>query len=140
MSENNLYSLLENDSIDYKIKAISEITDSNSLHFLASIFNWDDDLRIIESIINNNNCSLGTALMVFELGGGYDKYLSDYSNNFNDFHPSFLPKLEERIDKNDFNNNSIEYVPNLSKVMQYKIKKINPGINSVFISGTNIKM
>lgn len=142
MDEKQLYKLLENSNIEYNIKNISKISDSKQLHFLAKNFNWDDDLKFIESIINNRNCALGTALMIFELAGGYDKYYSGEGNRHSGIDivgVPFLKELEERINNNDFKNNTIEYTPDLSRVVKYKIMKQNPNINPIFIEGTKCK-
>jgi len=35
------------------------------LHYLASIFNWDDDKDVLEWIVNNPLCDKGTAFLIF---------------------------------------------------------------------------
>jgi len=42
-----------------------KLKSSKELHYLASIFNWDDDKDILEWIINSPLCDRGTALLIF---------------------------------------------------------------------------
>jgi len=42
-----------------------KLTSSKDLHYLASIFNWDDDKDVLEWIINSPLCDKGTALLIF---------------------------------------------------------------------------
>ena len=42
-----------------------KLKSSKELHYLASIFNWDDELDVLEWIINSPLCDKGTALLIF---------------------------------------------------------------------------
>ncbi len=42
-----------------------KLKSAKELHYLASIFNWDDDTEVLEWIINSPLCDKGTALLIF---------------------------------------------------------------------------
>lgn len=119
------------------IDCINKIVDNRKLHDIATNYNWDDGLEVPKCILNNENCDLGTALMLFELAGGYDEYFCHIhsSNNSSSDIQKFISNLKNKIENRDFKNQSINYIPNLTKTMQYKIKKIDPNIDIIFIEG-----
>ena len=41
------------------------------MHIIAANYNWDNGFEIPYNIINNKNCDLGTALMIFYDADGY---------------------------------------------------------------------
>lgn len=57
--------MLYSEDIKETIDKIEDITDSELLHIIAGNYNWDNGFEIPHSIINNENCDLGTALMIF---------------------------------------------------------------------------
>lgn len=135
---NEIKKIEETFDIKLPLDYINKTTDNRKLHDIAIDYNWDDGLEVPNCILNNENCDLGTALMLFELAGGYDEYFCDIHGDKNylphDMH-NFILNLKSRIENRDFKNQSINYIPNLTKTMQYKIKKIDPNIDNIFIEG-----
>jgi hypothetical protein len=90
---------------------------------------------------------MSTALLLFENSAGYDFFqmgcgidgvlnastFSDYETEWVDF----VKEIYNRIIKNDFIAGQTEYKPEVSKskVQIYKLKKVNPEISEIFISG-----
>ena len=66
-----VYELLYSEDKDYTVSEIKGITNSELLHIIAGNYNWDNGFEIPYSIINNENCDLGTALMIFYDADGY---------------------------------------------------------------------
>ena len=66
-----VYKLLYSEDKDYTVSEIKGITNSELLHIIAGNYNWDNGFEIPYSIINNENCDLGTALMIFYYADGY---------------------------------------------------------------------
>lgn len=132
-----IYKLLynEKDTID----EIKSLTDSELLHVIAGNYNWDNGFEIPYNIINNKNCDLGTALMIFYDADGYsvlenreelkDINLKEWTN--------FILEVEKKILNNEFKENHIKFIPPLTKVQMYKLKKSNPNIAKVFIEETD---
>lgn len=130
-----LYSKNRKDTID----EIKSITDFKLLHIIAGNYNWDNGFEIPYSIINNKNCDLGTALMIFYDADGYralenkeelkNPNLKEWTN--------FILKIREKITNNEFKVNHIKFIPPLTKVQIFKLKKNNPSITKVFIEETD---
>ncbi|NLP27528.1 MAG: DUF4274 domain-containing protein [Clostridia bacterium] len=130
-----LYSKNRKDTID----EIKSITDFTLLHIIAGNYNWDNGFEIPYSIINNKNCDLGTALMIFYDADGYralenkeelkNPNLKEWAN--------FISKIGEKIINNEFKVNHIKFIPPLTKVQIFKLKKNNPSITKVFIEETD---
>lgn len=130
-----LYSENKQDTID----EIKSITDSELLHIIAGNYNWDNGFEIPYNIINNKNCDLGTALMIFYDADGYRalENKEELKNpNLKEW-ASFISEIEEHILKNEFKVNHIKFIPPLTKVQIFKLKKNNPNITKVFIEETD---
>ncbi len=112
------------------------IDDPLVLHVVAANYNWDNGFGIPNVIIENKNCDLGTALMLFYLADGY-RMLESYSEflaSSNVEWKSFLLNLYNRIEKKDFNSQKLSYNNELSKVQVFKLKKSNPNIPNIFLN------
>jgi hypothetical protein len=48
-----------------KREHFDKLTTSRELHYLASIYNWDDGTEVLEWVINSPLCDKGTALLIF---------------------------------------------------------------------------
>lgn len=130
-----VYNLLHSENKKDTIDEIKGITDSELLHIIAGNYNCDNGFEILYSIINNKNCDLGTALMVFYDADGYralenrkelkNPNLKEWAN--------FISEIEELILNNQFKVNHIKFIPLLTKVQIFKLKKNNPNMAKVFI-------
>ena len=142
--------LLYSEEIDEseRIAEIKKINDSKLLFMFVSDYNWDDGFKIPFEIINNPNCDMSTALLLFELSCGYEFFeiglgyrtinQEEYLNVFFDSELiKFVLETYSRIVKNDFKTAQTEYIPELakSKVQIYKLKKIFTEIPEIFING-----
>lgn len=127
--------LLNNENTKEIIKEINAIQDSEILHMFAGNYNWDNGFDIPYSIINNKNCDLGTALMIFYDADGY-RVLENrdelVTTNLKEW-AIFMQSLEKKILEKKFTKNIIKFVPPLTKVQIFKLKKNNPKINDIFI-------
>lgn len=127
--------MLYSEDIKETIDKIEDITDSELLHIIAGNYNWDNGFEIPHSIINNENCDLGTALMIFYDAGGYgilenrEELISPSLGEWADF----IYEIEGKILNNKFKVNNIKFIPPLTKVQIYKLKKSNPNMNKAFI-------
>ena len=138
MSDSNrkyISELLYSDSKKYIINEIEGISDSKLLHIFASNYNWDNGFDIPYSVINNENCDLGTALMIFYRADGY-RVLEDRDElknpNLRQW-ADFIIEIEKRILNNEFNHNTFKFSPPLTKVQIFKLRKSNSDVDRVFI-------
>lgn len=130
-----VHKLLYSENKENAISEIKGISDSELLHVIAGNYNWDNGFEIPYSIINNRNCDLGTALMIFYDADGYRVLENnDELNNPNlKQWPNFILEIKERILNNKFQCNRIKFIPPLTKVQILKLKKNNPNVDKVFL-------
>lgn len=127
--------MLYSENTKETIDEIKGITDSELLHIIAGNYNWDNGFEIPYSIINNKKGDLGTALMIFYDADGYrvlenreelkNPNLKEWAN--------FILQIEDKILNNQFKVNNIKFIPPLTKVQIFRLKKNNPNISKVFI-------
>jgi len=106
-------------------KIIEQTADPQLLYVLMYNYNWDDGFETPEKAIENKCCELSTALMIFYMAGGVE-YLFD--KNEEEYDPedkwySFISRLYENIMKRKYTEGDILFVPELSKVEMFKLKK-----------------
>ena len=131
-----LSDLLYEESTDKLIDFIRQTKDSMVLHTIAFNYNWDDGFDVPRSIVENEFCDLGTALMIFSDADGYSFLIEGNNSLFSDEQLKFISDLKLKIEKRDFQNSSFLYVPELSRIMLFKIKKNCPDLDTIFINGT----
>ena len=86
------------------------------LHFLAYIYNWDDDIIVLKWILESEHCSRATANLIFwrSLPSYFeDSDFSDPSTCPEFCEPGFslVPLVLERYKKNDFSPIEIAFNP-----------------------------
>lgn len=137
-----VYSLLYSGDKENTIKEVNEISDCKLIHVTAGNYNWDNGFEIPYSIFINENCDLGTALKMFYDADGYRLLENkDELNNPNLVQwANFISGLFERILNNSFKSKDIKFIPPLSKVQIFKLKKSNPYIAKIFIEESDGKI
>ncbi|MED0961082.1 DUF4274 domain-containing protein [Bacillus paramycoides] len=117
------------------MKQIRNMNDPNVLHCFAANYNWDNGFDIPTAILENENCDLGTGLLMFYYSDGY--YLLEKSEDFfcfqSDEWKTFILTLRNKIINLDFNNQDISFDPELTKIQMFKLRKTNPNIPDVLI-------
>ncbi|KHD35380.1 hypothetical protein NL50_13800 [Clostridium acetobutylicum] len=136
------YKLLYSENKENTINEIKEISDTELLHIIAGNYNWDNGFEIPYSIVNNKKCDLGTALMIFYDADGYrvlenrDELKNPNLKQWADF----ISEIEEKILNNKFQSSAIKFIPPLTKVQVFKLKKNNPNIDKVFLEESGSEM
>lgn len=126
--------LYEEDSDKIK-REIERIDNSIYLHIFAGNYNLNNGFEIPKSIINNESCDLGTALMLFYNADGY-RMLEDekgFTTSNLDKWKVFLTTLYNKITNKQFKQQNIAFNPPLTKVQIFKLKKKTPNIPSIFL-------
>ncbi|MBL1230949.1 DUF4274 domain-containing protein [Enterococcus sp. BWB1-3] len=122
-----------------KLKIIKEISNPEVLYSFMYNYNWNDGFVVPKEVLNNKNCDLGTALLIFYLADGY-RLLEDresYNNaNLSEW-GTFIKNLFDKIQSESFKKSKLAYTPELTKVQKYKLRKSNPDISPVFIEGVD---
>ena len=138
MSEINLESisdLLNNADMGNIAKVIETISNPKILHIIAYNYNWDNGFQVPSEVIKNENCDLGTALMIFYNADGYRLLVDDaeVSSSSNKEWSNFLNNLFKNLKNGHFKSQVISYIPELSKVQIHKIRKNKPDISNIFL-------
>ncbi|EJO5347967.1 DUF4274 domain-containing protein [Clostridium botulinum] len=130
-----VYKLLYSENKEDTIDEIKGITDSELLHIIAGNYNWDNGFEIPYSIINNKNCDLGTAVMIFYDADGYRvlENREELKNSDLKEWVNFISEIEEKISNSKFKANNIKFTPPLTKVQIFKLKKSYPNITKILI-------
>lgn len=116
------------------LKELYDINDPEILYLYTNNYNWDNGFEIPRKILLKSCCELSTALMMFYAADG-DRYLQDKDENNGNLKEwsIFIKELYNRIISNEFLKGDIKFVPPLSKVQIFKLKKIISDEESVFL-------
>lgn len=118
---------------------------STELHYLADIYNWDDDIEVLFWIINSDKCDKGTALMIFWRAIP-DYYLEKDENELQLYEKENYQLLKEIIasfKSNKFRTSKIKYNPaddfevNADQILKWNISEemIKPtrGVKPIYL-------
>lgn len=128
--------LLYSTDKDYVLSQLKNIDKPLLLHYFAANYNWNSGFDVPTVILENENCDLGTGLLMFHYADGYrllessDEFSSSSLMEWKDF----LRKIYNKLLNLDFRTQNISFDPELSKIQKYKLKKNNPDIPDVLIS------
>lgn len=90
---------------------LKECTDSEQLHLFADLYNWDGGIDDLQLLIQNENCELATALLIYWRAQPQE-YIGKES--ISEYMPNFKPMLEEiqrKVINNDFTSSICKYNP-----------------------------
>ena len=111
-------------------------TEENLIQYVYS-YNWDDGFDIPNHILNEKECTLQVALLIFELADGFS-YLETKGEGVNlPEWVNFIGGLYNRIMSSEYQVGKCEFKPNLSKVQLYKLEKSLAEAEHIFITPIN---
>ena len=104
-----------------------------SLYTLADEYNWDDGFKVPQEILDNEQCDLSTALLIFYRADGfsylqnrtYDAQLPQWSD--------FIKRLYDAILAGKYPKGKNEFKVPLTKVQIYKLSKTMTEEEKIFI-------
>lgn len=136
MDENkisNVKALLYDADNDEVKRTIFQTEDQEILYVYAYNYNWDNGFDIPQLVLDNEQCDLSIALLIFYRADGLS-YLADKSDNVNLPQWSFfIKKLYDSILMGKYQRGEIEFKVPLSKVELFKLKKIITEKEKLFI-------
>ncbi|HDR7849500.1 TPA: DUF4274 domain-containing protein [Bacillus toyonensis] len=131
-----LEELLYNTNKEDAISRIKNIDNSIILHSFAANYNWNSGFDIPNAILENEDCDLGTGLLMFHYADGYR--LLENSEEVSDSPLQewkvFILKLQNKIMNLEFKTQNISFSPELTKIQIFKLKKRNPNISDILIN------
>jgi hypothetical protein len=116
------------------LKELYDINDSEVLYLYAYNYNWYNGFEIPRNILLKDCCELSTALMIFYTGDGV-RYLQDKNEDNGNLKEwsIFIRELYAKIVDNEFSKGNIKFIPPLSKVQIFKLKKMITDKESIFL-------
>lgn len=125
--------IIYNDNKKYVFKEIEQIKDSEKLYVLIFNYNWDDGFEFPKRILENKYCDLSTALTTFYRAGGF-AYLSDKNASNTDLEwKEFIEFLYHSIIDKKYKKGKIKFVPPITKIQMFKLKKIISTDENIFL-------
>ena len=95
-----------------------------SLIQYINTYNWDDGFDIPYKILDEKECTLQVALLMFEFADGFS-YLETKGEDFElPEWSKFISSLYNRILNGEFKKGECVYNPDLTRVQIYKLKKL----------------
>ncbi len=117
-----------------KIDYVKRISDEEELFQYIDFYNWDDGFDIPMEVSKNKNCTLPIALFMFELADGYTYLETKEVDQRHKEWSGFVTELYRRVMNNEFPLGKMPYAPQLNKVQIYKMNKVLPEEEHIFIT------
>ena len=134
MSKEALSELLLNGNSSSQLEFAEICNDEEDLYLFAYNYNWGDGFSIPSAIINNFNCTLNIALMIFYAGDGYSYLLEKPKDAKSKEWFEFITDLYAKIKNNKFKIGKAAFTVPLTKVQIFKLKKTLSDEEQVFIN------
>lgn len=134
MNKETIAQHLYNDNGSQAIKYVQNISDEETLFVYAYNYNWDDGFEIPKAIMANKYCTLSVALLLFRAADGLTFLQDQASANSLPEWKNFITMLYEQIINRKFVPGKASYDPALSKVQEYKLKKVLSSSENIFIT------
>ncbi|AEP01017.1 MULTISPECIES: DUF4274 domain-containing protein [Heyndrickxia] len=118
------------------ISQLANINNSLLLHYFAANYNWNNGFDIPTVILENENCDLGTGLLMFYFADGYRMLENpdEFSSSSLKEWKSFLNKIYNKLINFEFKYQNISFNPELTKIQKYKLKNNHPDIPDMLIN------
>ncbi|KYC61323.1 MULTISPECIES: DUF4274 domain-containing protein [Heyndrickxia] len=131
-----LEKLLYKTDKSYVISQLANINNSLLLHYFAANYNWNNGFDIPTVILENENCDLGTGLLMFYFADGYRMLENpdEFSSSSLKEWKSFLNKIYNKLINFEFKYQNISFNPELTKIQKYKLKNNHPDIPDILIN------
>ena len=127
------------------VKAVSYINNlqtEDELFVLLDNFNWDNGFEMPQAVIDHSKCTLSIALLAFYRADGI-RYLLDaeatYSNSLSKEWEDFVKDVYDKIIRKKFPNGNITFQPEITRIQKFKLKKLKPALNPIFLDGISGK-
>jgi len=134
MNKEQIKEHLYNDKTSAAIDYVKTLSDEESLAVYAYNYNWDNGFSVPSAILDNDNCSLSIALLLFELADGFTYLESKEADSALPEWSLFIKTLYDRIMSNAFSVGNISFKPELSKAQLFKLKKLLSDDELIFVT------
>ena len=120
------------------VSYIKSLQTEDELFVLLDNFNWDNGFEVPQAVINHSKCTLSIALLAFYRADGI-RYLLDaeaaFVNSSSKEWEEFVKDVYDRIIRRKFPDGNISFRPEITRIQKFKLKKLKPALNPIFIDG-----
>ena len=124
------------------VSYINSLQTEDELFVLLDNFNWDNGFEVPQAVIEHYKCTLSIALLAFYRADGI-RYLLDaeaaFVNSSSKEWEEFVKDVYDRIIRRTFPDGNISFRPEITRIQKFKLKKLKPALNSIFIDGVSGK-
>ena len=124
------------------VASLKQLQTEEELFVLLDNFNWDNGFEVPKTVLSHSKCSLSVALLAFYRADGI-RYLLEgeaaFENSLSEEWEGFLKDVYTRILRGQFPSGTISFQPEITKVQKFKLKKLKPEIDEVFLDGVSGK-
>ena len=125
--------LLYSSDSDETKKVLKNCEDNKFLFVYMYNYNWDNGFEIPEVVMNNSDCDLSTALLMFYRADGI-AYLENKNSKISlEKWKDFSDKLYSKIICGEYSESDIKFKAPLSKIQLLKLRKGLSDIEEIFI-------
>lgn len=122
--------------------SLKQLQTEEELFVLLDNFNWDNGFEVPKAVLSHSKCSLSVALLAFYRADGI-RYLLEgeaaFENSLSEEWEGFLKDVYTRILRDQFPSGTISFQPEITKIQKFKLKKLKPEIDEVFLDGISGK-
>lgn len=124
------------------VASLKQLQTEGELFVLLDNFNWNNGFEVPKAVLSHSKCSLSVALLAFYRADGI-RYLLEgeeaFENSLSEEWEVFLKDVYTRILRGQFPSGTISFQPEITKVQKFKLKKLKPEIDEVFLEGISGK-
>ena len=134
MNRKLLEQLLYEDDNEKILKKIKEIDDEKTLFVFSYNYNWNNGFQIPSVVLQNKNCTLSVALMLFYNADGLDYLQNKIPNDSLPEWSVFIEILYKNILEKKYDQGEISFQNPLTKVQLFKLKKMISIKDEIFVN------
>lgn len=124
------------------VASLKQLQTEDELFVLLDNFNWDNGFEVPKAVLSHSKCSLSVALLSFYRADGI-RYLFEgevaFANSLSEEWEGFVKDVYTKILGGQFPSGTISFQPEITKVQKFKLKKLKPEIEGVFLEGISGK-
>ena len=121
---------------------LKQLQTEDELFVLLDNFNWDNGFEVPKAVLSHSKCSLSVSLLAFYRADGI-RYLFEgevaFANSLSEEWEGFLKDVYTSILRGQFPSGTISFQPEITKIQKFKLKKLKPEIEGVFLDGISGK-
>ena len=124
------------------VSYINSLQTEDELFVLLDNFNWNNGFEVPQAVIEHSKCTLSIALLAFYSADGI-RYLLEaeaaFANSLSKEWEDFVKDVYDRIIRRKFPDGNISFRPEITRIQKFKLKKLKPALNPIFIDGVSGK-